>query len=213
VLYRDDFLQEVFDVPSEAGSRKVPARRRNSNMKRLAFLILIVLCFTVATAASHDDANNTFNATLRGINETPGPIATQGSGSFHATLNADGTTISYTVTYNNLNAQVTQSHIHFGLSKETGGIMIWLCQTAAAPAPATDPGVPSCPDTTSGTASGTVTAANVVGPNGQGITPGADFAKVVQAMREGAAYANVHSTRSPGGEIRGPIRAGEGDDE
>jgi hypothetical protein len=91
--------------------------------------------------------------------------------------------------------------------------MIWLCQTAAAPAPATDPDVPTCPDTTSGTVSGTVTAANVVGPNGQGITPGADFAKVVQAMREGAAYANVHSTRSPGGEIRGPIRAGDGDDE
>jgi hypothetical protein len=32
-------------------------------------------------------------------------------------------------------------------------------------------------------------------------------AKVVQAMREGAAYVNVHSTRSPGGEIRGPVMA------
>jgi hypothetical protein len=27
----------------------------------------------------------------------------------------------------------------------------------------------------------------------------------VQAMREGAAYVNVHSSRSPGGEIRGPV--------
>jgi hypothetical protein len=181
-------------------------------MKRLTLLILIVLCFTVATAASHDDAN-TFNATLRGINETPGPVATQASGSFHATLSADGTALSYTVTYNNLNAPVTQSHIHFGLSKETGGIMIWLCQTAAAPAPATDPGVPMCPDTLSGTVSGSATAANVVGPNSQGITPGADFAKAVKAMREGAAYANVHSSRSPGGEIRGPVRAGDEEDE
>jgi len=179
-------------------------------MKKLAFLVLMVLCISVATAASDDDAN-TFNATLRGINETPGPVATQATGSFHATLSADGTTISYTVTYNNLNAQVTQSHIHFGLSKEGGGIMIWLCQTAAVPAPATDPGVPTCP--TSGTVTGTATAANVVGPNSQGITPGADFAKAVQAMREGAAYVNVHSTRSPGGEIRGPVRTGGGDDE
>jgi hypothetical protein len=181
-------------------------------MKKLALLVFIVLCFGVATVASGDDDNNTFNATLRGINETPGPVATQATGSFHATLSADGTTLSYTVTYNNLNAQITQSHIHFGLSKEQGGIMIWLCQTAAAPAPATDLGVPTCPDTTSGTVSGTATAANVVGPDSQGITPGADFAKAVQAMREGAAYANVHSSRSPVGEIRGPIRTGEGDD-
>src|SRR5258708_1010576 len=183
---------------------RVPVKRRNSNMKKLAFLVLIVLCVSVATVASDDDAN-TFRATLRGINETPGPVATQATGSFTATLSSDGSTLSYTVSYSNLNAQVTQSHIHFGLTKEMGGIMVWLCQPAAAPAPATDPGVPTCPDTTSGTVSGTVTAANVVGPNSQGITAGADFAKVVQAMREGAAYVNVHSTRSPGGEIRGPV--------
>ena len=183
-------------------------------MKKLAFLVLIVLCFSVALVASGDDAN-TFKASLRGINETPGPVATQASGSFSATLSSDGATLSYTVTYANLNAPVTQSHIHFGLSKEQGGIMIWLCQTAAAPAPvpATGPVVPTCPDTTSGTVHGTVSAAHVVGPNSQGITPGADFAKVVQAMREGAAYVNVHSTRSPIGEIRGPVRTGDGDDQ
>jgi len=181
-------------------------------MKKLAFLVLVVLCSCVATAAFDDDAN-TFRATLRGINETPGPVATQASGSFSATLSSDGTTLSYKVTYANLNAQVTQSHIHFGLSKEQGGIMIWLCQTAAVPAPTTDPGVPTCPDTNPATVTGSATAANVVGPNSQGITPGADFAKAVQAMREGAAYVNVHSTRSPGGEIRGPVRTGEGDDQ
>lgn len=180
-------------------------------MKRLLIAFVAVFCVSVMGAASDDEDRNTFHATLRGINETPGPVATQATGSFHATLSADGTTLSYTVTYNNLNAQVTQSHIHFGLTKETGGIMVWLCQTAAAPAPAGDPGVPTCPDTTSGTISGTATAANVVGPNGQGITPGTDFDKVIQAMREGAAYANVHSTRSPGGEIRGVVHVGEGD--
>jgi hypothetical protein len=178
-------------------------------------LLLAVLCVfglcAMSTAAADNDDRNTFHATLRGINETPGPVATQATGSFHATLSSDGTTLSYTVTYNNLNAQVTQSHIHFGLSKETGGIMVWLCQTTAAPAPAGDPGVPTCPDTTSGTVSGTITAANVVGPNGQGIAPGTDFDKVIQAIREGASYANVHSTRSPSGEIRGIVRVGDDD--
>ncbi len=183
-------------------------------MKRLAFLVPVVLCFTLATAASDDDAN-TFRATLRGLGEAP-PVATQASGSFSATLSSDGTTLSYTVKYANLNAQVLFSHIHFGLTKEVGGVMVFLCGPAAgAPGgpPAGFPNPPACPDSTSGTVSGSVTAANVVGPNSQGITPGADFAKVVQAMREGAAYVNVHSSRSPGGEIRGPVRKGDGDDE
>jgi len=183
-------------------------------MQKLAFLISIVLCFSVATVASDDDAN-TFKARLRGLGEAP-PVATQASGSFTATLSSDGTTLSYTVTYANLNAQVIFSHIHFGFTKEVGGVMVFLCGPAAGAAggpPAGFPNPPACPDTTSGTVSGTVTAANVVGPNSQGITPGADFAKVVQAMREGAAYVNVHSTRSPGGEIRGPVRTGDGDDQ
>jgi CHRD domain len=175
-----------------------------------ALLCVVGLC-AIGTATADNDDRNSFHATLRGVNETPGPVATEATGSFHATLSADGTTLSYTVTYNNLNAQVTQSHIHFGLSKETGGIMVFLCQTAAAPAPANDPGVPTCPDTTFGTVSGTITVANVIGPNSQGITPGADFDKVIRAMRSGQAYANVHSTRSPVGEIRGVVHVGDGD--
>jgi len=181
-------------------------------MKKLLIVVLVASCFSIIGAtAKDDDDRNKFHATLHGVNETPGPVATQATGTLDATLSADGTTLTYTVTYNNLNAQVTQSHIHFGLPKETGGIMVWLCQTAAVPAPAGDPGVPTCPDTTSGTVSGTITVANVVGPNSQGITPGADFNKVIQALRQGLAYANVHSTRSPGGEIRGVVHVGDGD--
>src|SRR5690349_11801801 len=180
-------------------------------MKKLLFAGLCIFALCAMSVAADDDDKNTFHATLQGINETPGPVATQATGSFQATLSADGTTLSYTVTYNNLNAQVTQSHIHFGLPKETGGVMVFLCQTTNGPAPATDPGVPTCPDTTSGTISGTITVANVVGPNSQGITPGVDFEKVVQAMRSRLAYVNVHSTRSPVGEIRGVVHVGDGD--
>jgi hypothetical protein len=56
--------------------------------------------------------------------------------------------------------------------------------------------------------SGSVTAANVIGPNAQGITPGSDFDKV-RNLREGAAYVNIHTMRSPAGEIRGQVRPGE----
>src|SRR5215470_9678894 len=181
-------------------------------MKRLLMAFVAVFCLCAATAAFEDDVN-TFRADLRGLNEDP-PVATAATGSFSATLSADGTTLSYTVTYNNLNAQVLFSHIHFGFTKEVGGVMVFLCGPAAgAPGgpPAGFPNPPACPDTTSGTVTGTLTAANVIGPNSQQITPAMDFAKLIQAMREGAGYANVHSNRSPTGEIRGQIVASDND--
>ena len=183
-------------------------------MKRFLLLALLVPAFSVATAASDDDVTN-FKARLRGLNEVP-PVATEATGSFTGTLSADGSTLNYTVTYTNLNAQILFSHIHFGFPKEAAGIMVFLCGPAAGAMggpPAGFPNPPACPDATSGTVSGSVTAANVIGPNSQGITPGADFAKVVQAMREGAAYVNVHTMRSPSGEIRGPVQPADGDDQ
>ena len=83
--------------------------------------------------------------------------------------------------------------------------MIWLCQTATNQPPA-GPSVPVCP-TPSGTVTGTVTAANVIGPAGQGIDPG-QFAELVAAIRAGATYVNVHSVKYPGGEVRAQVDQG-----
>jgi CHRD domain-containing protein len=181
-------------------------------MKKFLLIALLVPAFSLALAASDDDANM-FSARLRGLNEVP-PVATAATGSFSATLSSDGTMLTYKETYTNLNAQILFSHIHFGFPREATGIMVFLCGPAAGAQggpPAGTPNPPPCPDTTSGTVTGSVTAANVIGPNTQGITPGADFAKVVQALREGAAYVNVHTTRSPSGEIRGQVRRGDDD--
>jgi hypothetical protein len=101
---------------------------------------------------------------------------------------------------------VTQAHIHFGAKSTNGGIMIWLCGTATNPGPA---GTPACP--ASGEVSRTVTAADVVGPAGQGISAG-EFAEGLRSIRSGVAYANVHSTMFPGGEIRGQLRDDESDE-
>jgi len=161
-------------------------------------------------AARSEDAD-TFTAKLRGLNEVP-PVATGATGSFTATLSSDASTLTYKLTYDNLSTQILFSHIHFGFPKEATGIMVFLCGPAAGAQggpPAGTPNPPACADTNSGTVTGSLTAANVIGPNSQGITPGVDFAKVVQALREGAAYVNVHSTRSPSGEIRGQVRAAD----
>ena len=48
-------------------------------------------------------------------------------------------------------------------------------------------------------------ADDVVGPEAQGIDPG-EFRELIQAMRSGSTYVNVHTEGYPGGEIRGQIR-------
>ena len=67
---------------------------------------------------------------------------------------------------------------------------------------------PAWPAATSGTISGTITAANVSGPTSQGIAAG-DLTSALEAVREGNAYANMHSQMFPLGEIRGQVRRGD----
>ena len=55
------------------------------------------------------------------------------------------------------------------------------------------------------TITGTVAAADILGPAGQGVSAG-EFAEVVAVIRDGNAYANVHSNICPAGEVRGQLQ-------
>ena len=109
----------------------------------------------------------------------------------------------YTETYSGLQGAVTQSHIHVAQLGVNGSVVIFLCQTEANPDPT---GLaPQCPQ--EGSVAGTITAANVVaGSTTTQQLQAGDLTAVIAAIRAGAAYANVHTTPSPGGEIRGQIR-------
>ncbi|MDQ2917237.1 MAG: CHRD domain-containing protein [Pseudomonadota bacterium] len=165
-----------------------------------------------ATTALADGNARTFSTKLIGYNETPLTINSGGSGTFAASVNKDGTAISYTLSYRDLSAEVTQAHIHFGRPALTGQIVLFLCfnpalvaQPLGVPLPQTCPPAPA-------TISGTLTAADVIPRANQGIDASTTgFAEMIKAIREGAAYANVHSVNFPTGEIRGAI--GPGDDE
>jgi hypothetical protein len=161
-------------------------------------------------AASHDDdhdgrGSKRLRAELRGFNEVAA-VSSPARGSFVAVLSADETSIAYRLRFTGLEAPVVMSHIHLGDHHTNGGISVWLCGTAANPGPA---GTPLCADPTadptSGEVTGTLTEAQVVGPSGQGIAVG-EFGELVRAIRGGVTYVNVHSTKFPGGEIRGEIR-------
>ncbi len=162
-------------------------------------------------------AGDALRASLRGYSEVP-PISTGARGDFRGTISSDDTTIDYEESYEGLEGAVTQSHIHFGPRGVSGGISVWLCQTAAAPAPASVAQItPFCPPSP-GTVKGTLTEKNVIGPVGQGITAG-DFAELLKAIRAGLSYANIHSREADGvaanfnaGEIRGQITVSRGHD-
>jgi hypothetical protein len=133
-----------------------------------------------------------------------GAVSTTGRGSFRAIIDENARTIDYELSYERLKASVTQAHIHFGQRHTVGGIVVWLCQTTTNPAPASvASSTPVCPQ--EGTVSGTITPAQVLAQNAQGFAAG-DFDELVRAIRNGAAYANVHSSLFPPGEIRGHIR-------
>ena len=159
----------------------------------------------VAPGSDSDGRNDRrLRTKLSGLNEPPA-VFTGARGEFEAIISRDESGFDYTLTYEDLEGTVTQSHIHIGQVLVNGGIAIWLCETAGTPAPAAvAAATPDCGGPNSSTVIGTVTAAQVVGPNGQGVSPG-EFEEVMNAFRKGMAYVNVHSSRSLGGELRGQL--------
>jgi CHRD domain len=163
-------------------------------------LAIASLAMAIAPAAAHD---NNVSTHLIGYQETPATINSTGSGDFTATISKDGKSISYTESYQDLSSTVLQSHIHFGRPGLTGGIVLFLCTNLTPPL-----GVPTpqaCPAFPA-TITGTLTEADVIAVPGQGIDSGAaGFAEMIQAIKAGAAYVNVHTTNHPSGEIRGRL--------
>ena len=172
-------------------------------MRKLVALIslLAVVGLTVVAAAALADRGNGnghgFRGHLDGYQETTGPgsISTTGRGRVELRVKDDG--IHYRLRYSNIDGgTVTQAHIHFAQRHVAGGIIAFLC--GGSEAACTSP---------NGDITGVITTAEILGPNGQGIEPGS-MDEAVRAIRAGATYANVHTTRWPAGEIRGQVHRG-----
>ena len=194
------------------------------------------------TAISAAGANaQQFTANLKGVNEIgsipttvtittlgvaapttyTGAVLTDGTGTANLVLNKMAGTVTFTLTYSNVGTTppqtgtVSQAHIHFGKSRDSGGILVFFCTNIALPATFTGPPPQSCPQN-SGTVSGTWTADDVQVIMGQNVVA-KDFDALVDALESNTAYANVHTiplqgatnTAYPGGEIRGQVRSAE----
>jgi len=171
-------------------------RRR---MQLVLALGVVSLFAAVGVAAAGGWRDDTFRERLSGYEETPLALSTPASGEFSARVDRRDEEIHYRLSYRDTPTAVTQAHIHFGSEAQSGGISTFLC-TNLGNGPA---GTQACPPAPA-TITGTLRAADVIGPAGQGITAG-EFEELVDAMRAGFTYANVHTTAFPAGEIRAQI--------
>ena len=132
-----------------------------------------------------------FRTHLTGAEETP-PKATPAQGQAVFQLSADGTELRYRIIVADIQ-NVTQSHIHFGAPGVAGPPVLWLYPSA--------PPAQLIPGRSQGVlGEGVATAADLVGP-----FAGQALSVLVEALRTGGAYANVHTSQFPLGEIRGQI--------
>ena len=180
--------------------------------------------FTIAASAAlvlaatavgfTDSGSKKLKEILLGAKEVP-VVSTTGHGTFEAEIDEDAAEIAYTLSFAALEGNVTQSHIHIAPEQNTGAIVLWLCQTAATAGGAATAGVnpPQCFDplvpaqARANTVSGVLRAADVVVQTANGIDAktDAEFREIIALIRAGKAYVNVHTAKSPAGEIRSQL--------
>ena len=165
-------------------------------MKKRILLISTVGVLIVATIVVVAQSLSSINLFLSSYEEVPA-VSSDGIAQFTAQIRANS--IAWQFTYGQLEAPVTQAHIHFGQKGVNGGISVWLCGNVAN----TPAGVQPCPPQ-QGYITGIITPSRVVGPAGQGIAPG-EYDEFIRALRAGKTYVNIHTEMFPGGELRRQI--------
>lgn len=175
-------------------------------MKRILGVaaLLAVTAFTVA--ACSDDyvvlsslapVKLKYTAALVGTNEVP-PVTTTAAGKIDL-VKEDSVNILYELSTSSRTDSITMAHIHAGAAGVAGPVMVWLFPTEASRAP--------------GTGGGTAAAVTGIVRVGRLTKAGTSFVapftwdSLVTRINSGTAYANVHTKKNAGGEIRGQITA------
>jgi hypothetical protein len=157
-------------------------------MKKPARLALVLA--GAAALSFPITADTIFTTTLLGSLETP-PTGSPATGTATVDYITASNDLTYNVTFSNLEAGASLAHIHVGPPGVAGAIILPLDLDGAA-------------GSTSGTFSGTLTAADLMPSPASGINT---FQDAINALFAGNTYVNVHSSLFPAGEIRGQLGA------
>ncbi|MDR8392860.1 CHRD domain-containing protein [Aliifodinibius sp. S!AR15-10] len=142
-----------------------------------------------AHGSAHMQRN--FRTHLTGDQEVPA-VETDAQGQATFQVSKDGTSISYKLIVANIE-NVLMAHIHLAPAGQNGGVVVWLYPSAPPPQliEGRSDGV---------LAEGTITADDLVGA-----LAGQTLDDLLNAMKAGNTYVNVHTSQNPPGEIRGQI--------
>jgi hypothetical protein len=150
----------------------------------LAFAILSASGLAALTnsaspaAFAQQQQSQSFTAKLAGNNEVP-PVNTPATGMAQFQLSADGKELNYNLTATNLQGFM-MAHIHQGKAGENGQPVAPLSMGKAK-----------------------ITSSDLKGP-----LAGKQISDLVDLMKNGGAYANIHTQQHQDGEIRGQIMIG-----
>jgi len=166
----------------------------------VSMVIGSLLALSIFPASAHD--GNKVRARMVPTQEVP-VVSSQANGEFEARIESDSL-ISFKLSYEGLEGgPILFAHIHLGQRGVNGGVMAFLCNnTPTGPQPRACPAGPA-------TIEGTITPADILPLATQQVAANG-FDEFVRALRNGTAYANLHTTASPAGEIRGQVRLDNG---
>ena len=176
------------------------------------------------TSAQHAGQPHNHSVHLSGDQEvfsgSPSPADSRAQGQAIIKIAADQQSFEYKLIVANIE-NVVQAHIHCGPVGVNGPIVVWLYPNPSSTAALVGPTGPQNGVLVQGTVNNTVDppASNHVTTTTSASCPGgvASFADVLERIREGNAYANVHTSDGvlpnnqgpgdfPGGEVRGQFK-------
>jgi CHRD domain len=190
-------------------TKSVHAQRRRVYGQLVWSLLIVVVCAgslaIVSCGGDDDDDTERRSGNLTGAQEVP-PTTSSAAGTAAVNISEDGTRIDFTLNVSTtLATNIREGHIHISPPGVNGPIVLDFCTTNLVTPPVGVPLPPTCP-TPPFTLTGTLTAANL-----RPITPAIqavgvnNFADAVAQIKNGNAYANVHTVAFPGGEIRAQL--------
>jgi CHRD domain-containing protein len=141
----------------------------------ISSLAFVVVCSLAITQPSAYAQQQSIIAKLTGKNEVP-PVNTQATGTAQFQLSSDGKELNYDLSAINLNGFM-MAHIHQGKAGENGQPVAPLQM-----------------------GKGKVTSSDL-----QGSLVGKQISDLVDIIKNGQAYVNVHTDQNQNGEIRGQI--------